>query len=713
MKQNVIIAIAGNPNCGKTTIFNAITGAHHKVGNYPGVTVEKREGSRRFMGRNLTVVDLPGTYSLTAYSPDEMAARDFLLNEKPDVVIDVMDSSNIERHLYLCMQFRELGVPVIGALNMADEAEAAGVQIDVAQLSSLMGLPFVRTVGTRGRGVEDLLSATLDLVDSLTAADLSANSGTGSGPAEGPAVAGPGVAGPALDYGMEMEEKLAQLTAALSQDAEFCRRYPARWLAIKLLEKDADAYSRLAGHSQAAAVAEQARAAAVWLEKHFGRDAEIVVSEQRYAFVHGAVRETVSRKVVLKQTVTENIDKVLMNRFIGLPIFLLVMWGVFKLTFTLGEAPVAWVEAAFGFLGELGTRLIPEGFFQSLVVDGIIGGIGGVFSFVPLIIILFFLLSILEDTGYMARVAFITDKFLHLFGLHGQSFLPMILGFGCSVPAIMATRTLRSTRDRIVTSMVIPFMSCGAKLPVYVLLAGAFFPGNPSAAVMSIYGVGVLLAFLSALLFKKTLLRGEPTPFVMELPPYRAPTWRGLFWHVGEKTLKYVKKAGTIILAASVLIWAITTFPVLPEDRISETASHDQIAQQTLEYSLAGRFGQVIEPLVRPLGFDWRVGVAVVTGFAAKEIVVSTLGVMYASASDESGIALTAALQADPLFSPLVAFCLMLFILIIPPCFAAMATLRAELGWKWLGVSIAYLLALGWVVTFIANTVGRAAGLGI
>ncbi|MBU0935849.1 MAG: ferrous iron transport protein B [Spirochaetes bacterium] len=699
MKNSYLIALAGNPNCGKTTIFNAITGAHHKVGNYPGVTVEKREGQRRYKGYDLRIVDLPGTYSLTAYSPDEMAARDFLLTEKPDAVIDVMDSSNIERHLYLCMQFRELGVPVIGALNMADEAEAAGVLIDAAQLSNLMGMPFVRTVGSKGRGVENLLDATVDLLEKLQR--------------DGPEASAAAALSHRMHYGPELEDKLHELCTLLQQDSAFVAAFPVRWLAIKLLEKDQDAYKRLKGHKDEALIVPKAIAAAQWLEKHFGRDAEIVVSEQRYAFVHGAVRETVSKKPLLVQTVTENIDKVLMNRFLGLPIFIGVMWLVFRLTFALGEAPVGWLESLFGWLGGVAGRVIPEGFFQALVVDGIIGGIGGVFSFVPLIIILFFLLSILEDTGYMARVAFITDKFLHLFGLHGQSFLPMILGFGCSVPAIMATRTLRSTRDRIVTSMIIPFMSCGAKLPVYVLLAGAFFPQNPSLAVMTIYGVGVALAFLSALLFKSTLLRGEPTPFVMELPPYRAPTWSGLFWHVGEKTLTYVKKAGTVILAASVLIWALTTFPVLPEASVPAGLPEAEVSRLALEHSIAGSLGRVIEPLVRPLGFDWRIGIAVITGFAAKEVVVSTLGVMYAAGSAEDSIALTAAMQADPLFSPLVAFSLMLFILIIPPCFAALATLKAELGWKWLGVSVGYMLTVGWLLTFAVYSLGRLAGWGI
>ena len=706
--RRVVIAVAGNPNCGKTTIFNAITGAHHKVGNYPGVTVEKREGHRKHKGVDIKLVDLPGTYSLSAYSLDEMVARDFLLDERPDVVIDVMDSGNLERHLYLCMQFRELGVPVVGALNMADEAEAAGVSVDADRLSSILGMPLVRTVGPRGEGVDALLDA------ALTAAD-----GGGLNPER------------RMDYGPELEARLEPLVKAIEADPGFAERFPPRWLAVKLIEKDADAMERLAGHSGEKDIRDMAAASVAWVEKHFGKDSEIVVSEQRYAYVHGAARESVRRVPRSRETVTENIDKVLMNRYLGLPIFGLVMWGLFELTFALGSYPVAWLESGFAWLGQAAGSILPDGRFASLVVDGIIGGVGGVLSFVPLIIILFFFLSILEDVGYMARAAFITDKFLHAFGLHGQSFLPLILGFGCSVPAIMATRTLKSPRDRIVTAMAIPFMSCGAKLPVYVLLAGAFFPQRPGGAVMAIYGVGVLLALGSAFLWRRTILRGDSAPFVMELPPYRAPTLRGLLWHVGEKTLQYAQKAGTVILAASILIWALTAFPELPDDAARDAAwaasysaaepaagpeavaaaVESQRAKAGLEFSMAGRLGKAIEPLVRPLGLDWRSGVAVVTGFAAKEVVVSTLGVMYAASESGEGQSLTEALRADPNFTPLTALVLMLFILTIPPCFAALGALKAELGWKWLGFAVAYMLVVGWVLSFGLRMFGLAFGL--
>jgi ferrous iron transport protein B len=707
-RQTLKVALAGNPNSGKTTLFNTITGAHHKVGNYPGVTVERREGVRTRGKREYRFVDLPGIYSLTAYSMDEVVARDFLLDEKPDVIVDVLDSTNLERHLYLCLQFQELGIPVVGALNMTDEAEAKGITVDGPALSTVLGLPMVKTVGPKGSGVDELLDAIDAIVDGRLVSDRF------------------------IQYGDEVESRLAELDSLIRSDEVFAARFPSRWLAVKLLEKDANAMDRLRIHPQAAAIQAAAQAATAWLEKHYGKDAEIVVSEQRYGYIRGAVKENV--KIVKKSafTITESIDRVVMNPFLSLPIFAAVLWSVFQITFLVGEYPMAWLEGLFGFIAKTLESAMPEGLLRSLLVDGIIGGVGGVFSFVPLIVILFFLLSILEDLGYMSRAAFATDKLLHSFGLHGQSIFPMMLGFGCSVPAIMAARTLKSPRDRIITIMIIPFMSCGAKLPVYVLLAAAFFPANAANMVMLVYITGVVLALLSALLLKNTILRGDPTPFVMELPPYRAPTARGVVWHVWDKSWQYMKKAGTVILAASVLIWAVTTFPVweptdaeldalaatwdagrgqsssLPEDEARAAWLETATAEAAMEYSVAGRLGKFIEPAVRPLGFDWKVGVATVTGFAAKEVVVSTLGILYRVGMEETeeSESLRDALRNDDTWNPLVAFVLMLFMLIIPPCFASLATIRAELGWKWLGFSFAYLLTVGWFVGFAVYQLG-------
>jgi len=704
------IALAGNPNAGKTTIFNALTGAHHKVGNYPGVTVEKREGSRTRNGRRYDFIDLPGVYSLTAYSIDEVVARDFLLDHKPDVIVDVMDSTNLSRHLYLCLQFQELGIPVVGALNMSDEAEAKGIKIDEKMLGDVLGIPMVKTVGPRGSGMDRLLDA-VDAVADKRASALAKS----------------------VRYGAEIEEKLERLESAIAGDASFASRFPARWLAVKLIEKDEHAFDKLSGHSDGAGIAALAKESSAWIDGHFGKDAEIVMSEQRYGYIRGAVKESIKVEKKPDFSLTEAVDKVVMNRFLALPIFIGVLWSVFQITFKLGEYPMAWLESLFGWLGGVVSAALPEGMLRSLIVDGVIGGVGGVFSFVPLIVILFFLLSLLEDIGYMSRAAFATDKILHTFGLHGQSVFPMMLGFGCSVPAIMAARTLKSPRDRIVTILVIPFMSCGAKLPVHVLLAAAFFPNHAGNMVMLIYAIGVLLALGSSWILKRTVLRGDTTPFVMELPPYRAPTLSGVLWHVWEKTWHYIQKAGTIILASSVLIWAITTFPAY-EPTATELsnaqesflaanpdATEDDVAvrletvtaELSLANSAAGTVGRFIEPVFRPLGFDWKLGVATVTGFAAKEVVVSTLGVLYSVGTEESeeSEGLREALKNDPNWTPLLAFVMMIFTLAIPPCFAALATIKAELGWKWLGFAFAFMMITGWVLGAAIFQIGSLAGL--
>jgi ferrous iron transport protein B len=744
--RTISVALAGNPNAGKTSLFNAITGAHHKVGNYPGVTVEKREGIHDFRGARFRIIDLPGIYSLTAYSLDEVVARDFLLEERPDIVVDVIDSTNLERNLYLCLQFQELGIPVVGALNMSDEAEAKGLRIDAALLSKTLGIPLVKTVGTNGEGVEGLLAAVLAAV---TAAEVSA----AGAPAAAEAAASP-LKMP--HYGDEIESRLGPLTEAIASDEAFAGRYPARWLAIKLLENDSNAEEKLASHARGEDIAARAKADREWLGKHFGRDAEIIVTEQRYGYIRGAIREAVKQVPVNRVPLTERIDRVLMNRVLGLPIFFLIIWGIFKLTFALGEYPAALLDRFFTLLAEGAERAIPAGLLRSLVVDGIIQGVGGVFSFVPLIVLLFLSISILEDTGYMSRAAFLTDKILHAFGLHGQSFMPLMLGFGCSVPAIMATRTVKSPKDRIATILAVPFMSCGAKLPVYVLLAGTFFPAHADNAVMLIYLAGVLLSLASTIFLRKTVLRGETTPFVMELPPYRRPTWRGVFWHVWGKTLNYIKKAGTVILAASILIWALTTFPA-PKDEpakaealraelaadmvadgasgaasdgaASDGASSDAsgaaqaaapadldaavdaaLKEYRLESSAAGTIGKLMTPILKPLGLNWKVGIALIPGFAAKELVVSTLGILYGTDTTdvEETASLREALRRDPGMSPLAAAVLMAIILIMPPCFASLATIRAEAGDKWMIFQVCYALALAWVAGLIVKLIGSA-----
>ena len=672
------IALAGNPNSGKTTLFNKLTGSHQKVGNYAGVTVDTKEGHLVHRSREIIVYDLPGTYSLTAYSLDEIIARDFVLDQKPDVIINVLDATNLERNLFLGLQFQELGIPVVAALNIIDQAEDRGLKIDHVTLGALFHIPIVPTVGPKGQGLDDLLDAAVEL-------------------AQAPMHPSPRL------YGAVLESVLVKLTAALESDPEFTLAYPSRWMALKLLEKDSDARKKLGAHRDQVLVEEALARAIVELEKPSGRDSEILVSEARYGAIHGAAKQTVRRD---RATVpfTEYIDALLINRFLGLPIFLAILWGVFQATFTLGAYPQDWLNQVFQWLTDGVNALLAPGLLRSLLADGILGGLGSVLSFIPLVIILFLFISFLEDTGYMSRAAFVMDKFLHLFGLHGQSFLPLMLGFGCSVPAIMAARTLKSTRDRIVTVLVTPFMSCGAKLPVYILLAGSFFPTNAGAVVLSVYLVGIGLALGSSWIFRKTVLRGETTPFVMELPPYRMPTLKGVAWHVWDKSFQYFKKAGTVILAASVLIWAVTTFPQAPEGTPPERA---------MAGSAAGWVGKAIEPAVSPLGFDWKIAVATVTGFAAKETVVSTLGILYKVGDSVDDRPLQTALRNDPVFSPLVAYTLMLFTLILAPCFAAQATIRAELGTRWLVFYVLFSIFLSWALCFGVFQIGTMLKIGV
>ncbi len=702
------IALAGNPNAGKTSIFNALTGAHHKVGNYPGVTVEKREGTIEFHDRDIHIVDLPGTYSLTAYALDEVVARDFVLNEKPDIIVDVLDSTNLERNLYLLLQLIELGLPVVAALNMADEAVEKGIIINHTLLSKTLGVPMVPTVGSRGEGVHELLETTIATFDGHTLPRMP-------------------------NYGADIEAHIKTLEDLLKEDEAFAAAYSPRWMAIKLIEKDPDAHRRIEGLANAANIQAAMEAAWHWITLHYGKDPEIIMSEQRYGYIHGAVSEAIHRKRLRGISLTERIDRFVMHPFVGTPLFFFIIWAIFKLTFALGEYPVAWLEQLFGNLEAVVQRSTLPAVIQDLLINGIIHGVGGVLSFVPLIVILFFCISFLEDIGYISRAAFLTDRFLHAIGLHGQSFMPLMLGFGCSVPAIMATRTLKSPKERIATILAIPFISCGGKLPIYVLLAGTFFPSNASTVVMLMYASGLVLSVLSTFFLRRTVLKGASMPFVMELPPYRMPTLKGVLWHVWEKTWSYMRKAGTIILAVSVLMWIITSYPkatgidaFAASARSSVTAAHPTLSdaavsakveglvrQYQLEHSIAGRIGKIIEPVIAPIGFTWKIGVALLPGLTAKELVVSTLGVLYGAPVDDDseGPSLRQSLREAPGWSPRIALALMVFILVMPPCFASLATIRAEAGDKWLAFQVAYSLALAWVLSFLVSMLGRALGM--
>lgn len=685
--RQLVVALAGNPNSGKTTLFNALTGSRQHVGNYPGVTVEKKEGHRDFGSYHIRFVDLPGTYSLTAYSLEELVARDFILVDKPDVVVDVVDASNLERNLYLASMFLELGVPLVLAVNMMDVAEARGQVIDLALLAELLGVRAVPVIASRGQGVEELLQAVVEAASEGNPRAVQ------------------------VQYGGEIESHLAQLTEAVEAEGALVH-LPSRWVAIKLLENDEQVRRQVQQCDSGGRLLEAARAARNHLQSITGDDPEVIMAERRYGFVNGACREVITLTQQSRVDWSDKADSFLTNRVLGLPIFFLFMWLMFEGVFRLGAPPMAWLESFFAWLQAAARESLPSGELQSLIADGVIGGVGGVLVFVPNIMLLFLAISLLEDSGYMARAAFVVDRVMHQVGLHGKSFIAMLLGFGCSVPAIMATRSLESRRDRIITILIVPLMSCGARLPVYILLVGAFFPAEAAGKVIfSVYVLGVLLALTMAKVFRRFLLPGLPEPFVMELPPYRMPTLKGTLIHMVERGWLYVQKAGTTILAMSVLMWFLLTYPKLPPDPAVTGA---EAARRAIEHSYAGRVGAAIEPMLRPLGFDDRIAVALFSGLAAKEIVVSTLGTVFSlEGAEDDTHQLRQALANDPQLSPLKAYALMLFVLIYVPCVATIAVIyRETCSWRWALFAVGYTTALAWIVAFVVYQGGRLVGLG-
>jgi len=697
------VALAGNPNAGKSTIFNNLTGARQKVANYPGTTVETREGICRYDKAVLRVVDLPGTYGLTPFSVEEIIARNFILDEQPDVVVDVVDASNLERNLYLTTQLIELGRPLVIAFNMSDIAAAQGLKVDLRRLSELLGAPIVQTVGHRNEGTDALLKA---IVETARRQDRYE-------PRK-------------VTFGNEIEEEIARLSQLVADRKVLPGHCRPRWAAIKLLEGDADFLARISSPD----VIQAAERSRRHLRNVFGDAPEIVIAERRYGFISGACQQALQSTVELRHTVSDKIDEVLTHPLLGLPIFLVLMAAVFGLVFALGDPLAALVERFFDNAAILLTRILPAGRLQSLMVDGLLRGVGGVIVFVPNVALLFLAIAILEDSGYMARAAFILDRLMQRIGLHGKSFIPMVLGFGCSVPAIMATRILEHRRDRLTTMLVLPLMSCSARLPVYVLLAGAFFPESPGRAVLAVYLLGIALAVAMARVFRSTLFRGEATPLVMELPPYRAPTLRGALIHTWDRTKMFLRKAGTVILALALVMWALSTFPTAPDleadykarmadakaaGRGDEVAALSrQLAREKLERSYAGRLGHVLAPILRPVGLgDWKVATALVAGFGAKEIVISTLGTLYSLGSESGNEALREALVADTHFNPLVAFTLMVFVLTYVPCVATVVAVGRETGsLRWPLFLIGYTTVLAWATSFAVYQGGRLLGLG-
>lgn len=678
MAKKITIALAGNPNSGKTTIFNAITGAHQHVGNYSGVTVEKKEGFRKYKNYEMNIVDLPGIYSLTAYSIEEIIARNFIIDEHPDVVIDVIDASNIERNLYLAVQLMEMNVPLVLVFNMTDVAQQKGLRFDIEKLSKLLNSPIVQTVGNKSQGITRLLDTVSEMAEQGKVAKFYT-----------------------LHYGKEIEDELAKIEKVLNSEHKLVEKYGARWLALKLLEQDKEILNK--GYNSE--ILEVVLHSVKHLKEIFGDEPEIVIADRRYGFISGACQEAIENTIETRHSRSDMIDAVLTSKTFGLPIFIGLMYLVFDLVFQLGNWPMVWMGDAFTHLGSAITGILPSGVIQSLLVDGIIAGVGGVITFLPNILLLFAAIAILEDTGYMARAAFVMDRIMHKIGLHGKSFIPMLIGFGCSVPAIMATRILENRRNRIATIFVIPLMSCGARLPIYALIIPAFFSKELQGPMMLlIYFTGIILAIICAKILRITTLKGETTAFVMELPPYRMPTIRSVLIHMWQRGWMYLRKAGTIILGMSIVLWALSSFPK-PDAEKLVGMNKQQTRQIELRDSAIGRIGVALEPVVRPIGFDYKIATALLGAVPAKELFVAQMGIVYALDENEGTSALRTKLRQD--YTPLQGFCIMLFCLISTPCAATVAITKAETGkWKWALAQWGFLTVLAYCLTFFVYQIG-------
>ena len=675
--HNIRVALVGNPNCGKTSLFNIASGSHEHVGNYSGVTVDAKEGKFEYKGYKITLVDLPGTYSLSAYSPEELYVRKNLLEKTPDVVLNVVDASNIERNLYLTAQLIDMSMPVVMALNMYDELQAKGDKIDTEQLGYLLGMPVCPTVCRSSQGIPALFDTVIETYENHS----------------------PRVSRHIhVNHGYELEQSIDRIKLLLQRDQDLRAHYSTRYLAIKYLENDSD----IAKIVEALPFADELRSArdeeAARIQRLLGSNAESAIVDAKYAFIQGALAETYTHaERPPKHTLTDKIDAIVTNKWLAFPIFIAILYLIFSATFTLGEYPMNWIDALVGKLGGLVASLMVDGWLKDLVVDGIIAGVGSVLVFLPNILILYFFISIMEDTGYMARTAFIVDKLMHHLGLHGKSFIPMVMGFGCNVPAIMATRTIESRKSRIITIALIPFMSCAGRLPIFVLLAGAFFPAHAALALLCVYCLGVVLAILSALVLKN-LIKDDDLPFVMELPPYRIPTAKAIGRHTWEKGKQYLQKMATTILIASIVIWALGYYP--KNDALPRSEQQEQ--------SYLGHIGKAVSPALDPLGFDWRMDVGLITGVAAKELVVSSLGVMYAGEeldeADENDTALQSALKQSVSLPVAIAF--MIFVLLYFPCIATFVAIKNETGrWSWAWGICLYTMAIAWIFAWIGKVI--------
>ncbi len=721
--RHINIALVGNPNSGKTTLFNNITGSREHVGNYSGVTVDAKKASRRYHGYKFNITDLPGTYSVTAYTPEELYVRKHIFEEVPDIVLNVVDSSNLERNLYLTARLIDMDIKLVIALNMYDELEKKGDKFDYQMLAKMIGVPIVPTVASSGKGLTDVLDELIKVYEDDE----------------------PIVRHIHINYGKSIEKsiKLIQDKIYIPENIELTGKVAPRFLALSLLEKDNEIKKRIKNLQNGEEIIQTAEKAVEKLETNLKDDSETLITDARYGFIRGALKETYKRKEKNGKTRTQKIDKILTHRIWGIPIFIFLMWLMFQLTFSLGEYPMNWIEDGVSLLSKFFSNIMPDGMLKDLIVDGIIGGVGGVIVFLPNILILFFIISLMEDTGYMSRAAFITDKMMHKIGLHGKSFIPLVMGFGCNVPAIMATRTLENRSDRLLTMLINPFMSCSARLPVYLVIIGAVFPDHAGTVLFLIYATGIVVSIIVAKLFKKVIFKSKDAPFVMELPPYRKPIMKISLIHMWHKGSQYLQKMGGVILIASIIVWALGYFPLNSEETekinkqiVQLKENNENTENKTFkeelnkleaekhfihqENSYIGKIGHFVEPVIRPLGFDWKMGVAITAGVAAKEIVVSTMGVLYGADfnADDSSDALIKAIKneryslgkhkGEIVFTPLVAISFLVFVLLYFPCVATVAAVRKESGsWKWAAFLVFYTTGLAWVISFAIYQIGN------
>jgi ferrous iron transport protein B len=716
--RTINIALVGNPNCGKTTLFNFISGSKEKVGNYSGVTVDIHKATFKAKGYTFNFYDLPGTYSLTAYSKEEIFVRKFIYEQTPDIVINVLDSTNLERSLFLTTQLIDMDLRTVIALNMFDELEKNKLTLDKDELAKLLGIPIIPTVSSKGQGIDSLVEKVIEVFEGKDKISRHIH----------------------INYGKELENSLKTIRAKVREDKPITDKISSRFLAIKLIEKDNQVLELLSKYSNFDEIKTTTAKEIKKIELLENDDSETVITNAKYSFVTGALKETYKNPHKEKKTRSEQIDSLLTNRYLGFPIFTAMLFFMFWTTFTVGAYPMDWIDLGVAAFGDFVRSTLPSGMLNDLLVDGIINGAGSVLVFLPNILILFFFISLLEGSGYMARAAFIMDTIMHRFGLHGRSFIPMIMGFGCNVPAILATRSMRNRGDRILTMLIIPFMSCSARLPVYILIISAFFQKNQALILIGLYAAGIVFAFLTAQILNKTVFKNKETPFVMELPTYRLPTFRNVMYHMWDKTKHYLKKIGTIILLGVVIVWALEYFPreteksaqfekqietITQDKTVDELAKKEQINE--LEYKLEadrlvnsyiGRIGVFIEPVMRPLGFDWKMSIAVIAGLPAKEIVVSTMGVLYQSPDDETTVNLQKKLQNEKyesgprmgqnIFTSASALAFLIFILIYFPCIGVVATIKNESGsWKWAAFAVFYTTGLAWIAAFIVYNIAN------